>query len=76
MSTSASILNVLHVITLYNRIKNNPLTEMTPRTVIFGGKASPGYFTANLIIKLINSVAEVVNNDPDAAERLKIVFSP
>jgi starch phosphorylase len=49
---------------------------MTPRTVIFGGKASPGYFTANLIIKLINAVAEVVNNDPDAAGRLSMVFFP
>jgi glycogen phosphorylase len=69
-------LNVLHIITLYNRIRKNPQIEVTPRTFIFGGKASPGYFTANLIIKLINSVAEVVNNDPDVAGRLKVVFFP
>ncbi len=69
-------LNVLHIITLYNRIKKNPRMDITPRTFIFGGKSSPGYFTANLIIKLINSVAEVVNNDPDVAGRLKVVFFP
>jgi glycogen phosphorylase len=69
-------LNVLHVITLYNRLKENPRAEVTPRTVIFGGKAAPGYFMAKLIIKLINSVAEVVNNDPDVADRLKVVFFP
>jgi glycogen phosphorylase len=69
-------LSVLHIITLYNRIKRNPQADSTPRTCIFGGKASPGYFIANLIIKLIHSVAEVVNNDPDVAGRLKIVFSP
>jgi starch phosphorylase len=69
-------LSVLHIITVYNRIKKNPRIDITPRTFIFGGKASPGYFTANLIIKLINSVAEVVNNDPDVAGRLKVVFFP
>ena len=69
-------LNVLHIITLYNRIKKNPQLDITPRTFIFGGKASPGYPMANLIIKLINSIAEVVNNDPDVAGRLKIVFFP
>ena len=69
-------LNLLHIITLYNRIKKNPLTDITPRTFIFGGKASPGYFMAHLIIKLINSVAEILNNDPDVAGRLKILFFP
>ncbi len=69
-------LNVLHIITLYNRIKKNPRIDITPRTFIFGGKSSPGYFIAKLIIKLINSVAEVVNNDPDLAGRLKVVFFP
>jgi starch phosphorylase len=68
------ILNALHVITLYNRIKANPEIEMVPRTVIFGGKAAPGYFMAKMAIKLINSVAEVVNNDPDVRGRLKVVF--
>jgi starch phosphorylase len=69
-------LNVLRIITLYHRIKKHPQTDVTPRTFIFGGKASPGYFIANLIIKLINSVAEVVNNDPDVAGRLNVVFFP
>ena len=69
-------LNLLYIITLYHRIKKNPQTDITPRTFIFGGKASPGYFMAQLIIKLINSVAEIVNNDPDVAGRLKIVFFP
>ncbi|PSB68114.1 glycogen phosphorylase [filamentous cyanobacterium CCP1] len=68
------ILNALHVITLYNRIKANPDIEMVPRTVIFGGKAAPGYFMAKMAIKLINSVADVVNNDPDVRGRLKVVF--
>jgi starch phosphorylase len=70
------LLNVLHIITLYNRIRKNPRTDITPRTFIFGGKSSPGYFMANLIIKLINSVAEVVNSDSDVAGRLKVVFFP
>jgi starch phosphorylase len=69
-------LNILHVVTLYNRIKRNPGMEFTPRTVIFGGKAAPGYFMAKLIIKLINSVGAVVNDDPDVAGRLKVVFFP
>jgi glycogen phosphorylase len=69
-------LNVLQVITQYLRIKNSPRTEVTPRTVIFGGKAAPGYAMAKLIIKLINSVADVVNNDPMVADRLKVVFLP
>ena len=69
-------LNVLHIITLYNRLKRHPELEITPRTFIFGGKAAPGYFIAKLIIKLINSVAEVVNNDPDVKGRLKVVFFP
>jgi len=69
-------LNVLHVITLYNRLKKSPNMEIVPRTVIFGGKAAPGYFMAKLIIKLINSVAEVVNHDPDVAGRLTVVFFP
>jgi len=69
-------LNILHVITLYLRLKRDPSMDGPPRTVIFGGKAAPGYFMAKLMIKLINSVAEVVNNDPDIADRLKVVFIP
>ena len=68
------LLNVLHIITLYNRIKRNPSLEITPRTFIFGGKAAPGYFMAKLIIKLINAVANVVNSDPAIQDRIKIVF--
>jgi starch phosphorylase len=69
-------LNVMHIITLYNRLKRHPEQDITPRTFIFGGKAAPGYFMAKLIIKLINSVAEVVNNDPDVKDRLKVVYFP
>jgi starch phosphorylase len=69
-------LNVLHVITLYNRILNGLVQGMPPRTVIFGGKAAPGYFMAKLIIKLIHAVAEVVNNDPRAENLLKVIFLP
>ncbi len=69
-------LGLLHVITLYNRIKRHRHTEIVPRTFIFGGKAAPGYFMAKLIIKLINSVGEVVNNDPDVGDRLRVVFLP
>ena len=68
------LLNVLHVVTLYNRIKENPDVAVVPRTVIFSGKAAPGYRTAKLMIKLINSVAETINDDPDIADKLKVVF--
>jgi starch phosphorylase len=69
-------LALMHVITLYNRLKRDPDLKIYPRTFIFGGKAAPGYFMAKLIIKLINSVAEVVNKDPDVRGRLKVVFLP
>lgn len=68
------LLNIMHVITKYNRIKQNPKGDYTPRTVIFSGKAAPGYYVAKLIIKLINSVAETVNNDPEVNDKLKVVF--
>ncbi len=69
-------LNVLHIISLYLRLKKNPDLEITPRTFIFGGKAAPGYFMAKLIIKLITAVGETVNRDPDIRDRLKVVFFP
>ena len=69
-------LKVLHIVTLYGRIKCNPSIEIAPRTFIFGGKAAPGYAMAKLIIRLINAVGEVVNADPDVAGRLKVVFLP
>jgi starch phosphorylase len=68
------LLNVFHIITLYNRIKSNPKIKMVPRTVIFGGKAAPAYLAAKMVIKLINSVADIVNNDPDVGDKLKVVF--
>ena len=69
-------LNVLHVISLYRRLKQGRAADVPPRTVIFGGKAAPGYFMAKRIIKFIHSVAEVVNHDPDLGGRLKVVFYP
>ncbi len=68
------LLNCLHVIALYNRIKDNPNGDYVPRTVIFAGKAAPGYYMAKLIIKLINSVGEIVNNDPQVRDKLKLLF--
>jgi len=69
-------LNALHIISLYIRLKRTPSLDVPPRTVIFGGKAAPGYARAKLIIKFINSIADVVNSDPDVADRLKVVFFP
>jgi starch phosphorylase len=70
------LLNLLHVITRYNRLRDNPAAPWAPRTVIFGGKAAPGYRLAKLIIKLINDVAVVVNRDPALQGRLRVVFVP
>ena len=70
------LLNVLHVVTLYKRLCDNPHSETVPRTVIFAGKAAPGYAMAKLIIKLINDVADIVNNDIRIHGRLKLVFVP
>jgi starch phosphorylase len=69
-------LNLLHVVTLYYRLKRHSGCEAPPRTVVFGGKAAPGYMMAKRIIKLVHSVAEVINNDPDLAGRLRVVFMP
>jgi starch phosphorylase len=69
-------LNVLHIISLYHRLKQSPQLAITPRTFIFGGKAAPGYYMAKLIIKLINSVADVINRDQQVNRVLKVVFVP
>lgn len=68
------LLNVLHILALYNKIKADPSYEIAPRTFIFGAKASPGYFYAKRIIKLIHSVADLVNNDPATKGILTVVF--
>ncbi|MHC1744495.1 MAG: glycogen/starch/alpha-glucan phosphorylase [Syntrophobacteraceae bacterium] len=70
------LLNILHTVTLYNRIKESPDGSFVPRTVMIGGKAAPGYYQAKLIIKLFNAVAEVVNNDPDIRGLLRMLFLP
>ncbi|MCX7878494.1 MAG: glycogen/starch/alpha-glucan phosphorylase [Ignavibacteria bacterium] len=70
------LLNIIHIICLYNRLKINPDSETIPKLFIFGGKAAPSYHMAKLIIKLINSVAEVVNNDPETNQKLRILFIP
>lgn len=70
------LLNVLHVITLYNRIRHGHAKDAAPRVVIFGGKAAPGYWLAKLIIRLINDVAAIVNDDPAVGGKLKVVFYP
>ena len=68
------LLNILHVMHLYEKMKQNPTMEFYPRTFIFGAKASAGYRRAKAIIKLINSVGDVINNDPLVAGRIKVVF--
>ena len=69
-------LNLLHIITLYNRLRHDPHRDTAPRCFIFGGKAAPGYYMAKLIIRLINGVAEVVNSDPILGGCLRVVFYP
>uniref|UniRef100_A0AAX7TRU2 Alpha-1,4 glucan phosphorylase n=1 Tax=Astatotilapia calliptera TaxID=8154 RepID=A0AAX7TRU2_ASTCA len=68
------LLNCLHIITYYNRIKKDPNKQWTPRTIMIGGKAAPGYHTAKMIIRLITAIGEVVNNDPVVGDRLKVIF--
>jgi len=68
------LLNILHVVTLYNRIKANPGLEITPRAVIISGKAAPSYFAVKLHIKLINCIADIINNDEEVNSKLKLIF--
>ncbi len=70
------LLNVLHIVILYNRLLQNPALDMTPRTFLFAGKAAPAYHLAKLIIKLINNVAVTINGDASVRGRLKVVFLP
>ncbi|MBU3915574.1 glycogen/starch/alpha-glucan phosphorylase, partial [bacterium] len=70
------LLNILHIITLYNRVKAGKDENFVPRTFIFGGKAAPGYVRAKEIIHLINSIANLINRDPSIGDRLKVVFLP
>ena len=73
-SYKRQIMNALRVLDLYNRLRENPDMEMVPRTVIFAGKAAPGYHIAKLTIQLINCIAEKVNNDKTIGDKLKVVF--
>jgi len=70
------LLNVLHIVVLYNRLRQNPAVDVPPRTIFFAGKAAPAYHLAKVIIKLINNVAGVLNADPAIRGRLKVVFLP
>ncbi|MCU7930000.1 MAG: glycogen/starch/alpha-glucan phosphorylase [Candidatus Thiodiazotropha sp. (ex Codakia rugifera)] len=70
------LLNLFRAIALYNRLLDNPHAPCVPRTILFGGKAAPGYAMAKLIIRLINNVADVIDNDPAVSDRLKIIFIP
>ncbi len=70
------LLNLMRVIALYNRLSENPEMDLVPRTIIFGGKAAPGYFMAKLLIRLINDVADVIDNDREVNEQLKVLFIP
>ncbi|XP_076803647.1 glycogen phosphorylase, muscle form-like isoform X2 [Clavelina lepadiformis] len=68
------LMNALHIVVMYNRIKADPTRDFVPRTVMIGGKAAPGYHTAKMIIKLINSIGKIVNNDPIIGSRLRVVY--
>lgn len=68
------LLNALHIVDLYNRLKKDPSMDFYPTTFIFGGKAAPGYFRAKGIIKFINEIADLINNDEDVNDKIKVVF--
>ncbi|HET7536262.1 MAG TPA: glycogen/starch/alpha-glucan phosphorylase, partial [Candidatus Didemnitutus sp.] len=70
------LLNALHIVVLYNRLRENPKLDMPPRTFFFGGKAAPAYHFAKLVIKFINNLAGTLDGDPVARGRLKVVFVP
>jgi starch phosphorylase len=70
------LMAVFHMITLYNRLKANPDADIEPRTLLFAGKAAPGYTMAKLHIKLISNVAEMINNDPEVSDTLRLIFLP
>jgi starch phosphorylase len=70
------LLNVLQIVVAYNRLRANPALEITRKTYLFAGKAAPAYRLAKLMIKLINDVAAVVNNDPDVRGRMRVEFLP
>ena len=70
------LLNALHIVVLYNRLRANPNLEIAPRTFFFAGKAAPAYHLAKLIIKLINNIAATIDGDPAMRGRLKVVFLP
>src|SRR3954468_21988267 len=69
-------LKVLHVITLFNRLRDNPDLDIAPRTVLFGGKAAPGYHSMKLLMRLVNAGADAVNTDPVVSRHLKVVLQP
>ncbi len=68
------LLNAFHILDLYYRLKDNPDLDIVPRTFIFGGKAAPGYYRAKTVIKFINDIADLINNDPDIDGKIKVVF--
>ncbi|NLY45964.1 MAG: glycogen/starch/alpha-glucan phosphorylase [Tissierella sp.] len=68
------LLNAFHILDLYYRLKDNPDLDIVPRTFLFGGKAAPGYYRAKTVIKFINDIAELINNDPDINGKIKVVF--
>ena len=68
------LLNLLYIVTMYNRIKRDPTANFVPRTVMIGGKAAPGYYMAKKIIQLICKVGHTVNNDPIVGDKLKVIF--